>query len=361
MMGEDPFFTEIACPCALSYEEFYQQYLVLNKPCILRNFLQYNTWAASTDWVKDGKPDLEFFARHFSGSVEVPISYCHNQFFNSQRCEMETIGDYKKYWESDRAESKYLKDWHFQLDAQKTDTLNSYRAYTTPSYFSSDWLNEWLDFRELKEGESRSDYRFVYVGPKGSFTPFHCDVFGSFSWSANVIGRKKWIFVALGEERKVEEYRDKYVFDIKSPSAEQMQKQNGRVAKCEIIQESGDVIFVPSGWYHQVHNEEDTISVNHNWFNAANIHLILQALNQQLTRVEKEIADCGDDPDWNKLCQNLLREHHGLNHLDLQDLLQLIIQRRASVERRSMSEENDLQIAQEIFEELSIKIDGLNL
>ena len=31
-----------------------------------------------------------------------------------------------------------------------------------------------------------------------------------------------------------------------------------------------------AGWYHQVHNEEDTISVNHNWFNAANIHLILQ-------------------------------------------------------------------------------------
>ena len=40
MMGEDPFFTEIACPCALSYEEFYQQYLVLNKPCILRNRLK---------------------------------------------------------------------------------------------------------------------------------------------------------------------------------------------------------------------------------------------------------------------------------------------------------------------------------
>jgi hypothetical protein len=72
------------------------------------------------------------------------------------------------------------------------------------------------------------DYRFVYMGPKGSWTPLHsgacpiivsrggltsflwflhsphtapdhsplcrADVFGSYSWSANVCGRKRWVF-----------------------------------------------------------------------------------------------------------------------------------------------------------------------
>jgi hypothetical protein len=39
----------------------------------------------------------------------------------------------------------------------------------------------------------------------------------------------------------------------------------------EIIQNRGEVVFVPSGWHHQVENCENTISINHNWFNGANV------------------------------------------------------------------------------------------
>ena len=53
----------------------------------------------------------------------------------------------------------------------------------------------------------------------------------------------------------------------------------------EVIQETGDVIFVPSGWHHQVLNLEDTISINHNWFNGANVGKIFDEL-------KKGIQDC---------------------------------------------------------------------
>lgn len=36
-------------------------------------------------------------------------------------------------------------------------------VYTTPVYFSSDWLNEYWDAIAV------DDYRFVYMGPKGSW------------------------------------------------------------------------------------------------------------------------------------------------------------------------------------------------
>ena len=48
----------------------------------------------------------------------------------------------------------------------------------------------------------------------------------------------------------------------------------------EVIQETGDVIFVPSGWHHQVLNLEDTISINHNWFNGANVGKIFDELKK---------------------------------------------------------------------------------
>lgn len=38
-----------------------------------------------------------------------------------------------------------------------------HHAYTTPIYFSSDWLNEYWDTLDV------DDYRFVYMGPKGSW------------------------------------------------------------------------------------------------------------------------------------------------------------------------------------------------
>jgi hypothetical protein len=38
-----------------------------------------------------------------------------------------------------------------------------------------------------------ADYRFVYLGPAGSWTPLHSDVLRSHSWSANVAGRKRQV------------------------------------------------------------------------------------------------------------------------------------------------------------------------
>ena len=40
-----------------------------------------------------------------------------------------------------------------------------YKAYETPIYFKSDWLNEFWDQRM----DVTDDYRFVYMGPKGSW------------------------------------------------------------------------------------------------------------------------------------------------------------------------------------------------
>jgi len=174
-------------PEEISYEEFYRNYLVANRPCIFRNYLANADWNATTDWTKDGKPDFDFFLSSFGADHSVPVSYCNKKYFNSQVCETETLSEYYKYWTSRREEIKYLKDWHFVLDARRRASLKTYSGYSTPHYFSSDWLNEWLEFRGDQLAD-RTDYRFVYIGPKGSFTPFHSDVFGSFSWSANVAG-----------------------------------------------------------------------------------------------------------------------------------------------------------------------------
>ena len=50
------------------------------------------------------------------------------------------------------------------------------------------------------------------------------------------------------------------------------------VMPIEIIQRSGELLFVPSGWFHEVENLTDCISINHNWLNAHNVKWALTKL-----------------------------------------------------------------------------------
>ncbi|CBZ54347.1 putative jmjC domain-containing protein [Neospora caninum Liverpool] len=59
--------------------------------------------------------------------------------------------------------------------------------YHVPTFFQDDWFLKC----PIRSGE---DYRFAYLGPRGTRTPWHSDVLGTSSWSANVCGIKRWVF-----------------------------------------------------------------------------------------------------------------------------------------------------------------------
>ena len=110
----------------------------------------------------------------------------------------------------------------------------------------------------------------------------------------------------------------------------------------EVIQRSGEIIFIPSGYIHSVVNIEDTISLNHNWFNGTNIEIIFKNILKALTEVETELSDLKEIIDlneWRNECQILLKLHFGLNLNDLMDCLSLISKR---IKSELKSESNDL-------------------
>ena len=41
--------------------------------------------------------------------------------------------------------------------------------YETPIFFQSDWLNEFLSEEGWEAGKKNDDYKFLYIGPKGSW------------------------------------------------------------------------------------------------------------------------------------------------------------------------------------------------
>eukprot|EP00977_Amphora_coffeiformis_P020797 scaffold8526_cov153-Amphora_coffeaeformis.AAC.2 len=185
----------------------------------------------------------------------------------------------------------YLKDFHFEAFLEDQKLLDS-ELYQVPCIFEHDLLNPFL--RAFTKG----DYRFVYWGPAGSRTDWHSDVLNSFSWSYNVFGCKEWTFQV---------------------------PQSNRYFK--IVQKTGECIFVPATWKHQVVNLEETLSINRNWLTASNLDLCWNCLTTEIRSIENELASWGSDYDW-EARESMLR---GCVGLDVTAFYLLVLYRLAAI------------------------------
>lgn len=154
-------------------------------------------------------------------------------------------------------------------------------------------------------------------------TPFHSDVFGSYSWSANIFGRKHWLLLPPNEELKLKDGLGNLPFSI----SQDLLLKNG-VKFFDLIQQCNETLFVPSRWFHQVTNIDDSVSVNHNWFNGCNINIIADCLLTHYDEVEKEIADCQDMENFEEHCQLMLKASFGINFYDFVEIIKHIADKR---------------------------------
>ncbi|XP_069778245.1 2-oxoglutarate and iron-dependent oxygenase JMJD4 [Narcine bancroftii] len=313
----------------LTYSQFFRDYLLPNAPCLLSPDFT-DGWKCRRQWVKgDGTPDFEHLLNDFGDSI-VPVANCDVKEYNANPKHNIPLREYLGYWRQHRERSYsspqgclYMKDWHMHRG------FPNHGVYSTPDFFQSDWLNEYWDTIKL------DDYRFVYMGPKGSWTPFHADVFRSYSWSANICGRKKWLLFSPGQEEYLRDCSGNLVYDAQSPT---LQDKNSypKYSQCcqpiEVVQEAGEVIFIPSGWHHQVYNLEDTISINHNWLNGCNIDIMWSFLQGELRAVQGEIDEWKDHmEDWHQHCQLLLKSCTGINYSEFYTFLNIISKSRMAI------------------------------
>ncbi|XP_001237878.3 2-oxoglutarate and iron-dependent oxygenase JMJD4 homolog [Anopheles gambiae] len=300
----------------LSYDQFFRNFMQPNRAVVVEGIA--NDWECFRRWIDRSvvPPKLNVpYLKQKLANVPVPVADCGRQHYNSHEKLELPLYDFLQSWENDDTESNrnryYLKDWHLRSECP------GYEFYRTPSLFASDWLNEYL------VEQAADDYRFVYIGPKGTWTAFHADVFGSYSWSVNIFGRKRWYLLPPGEERKLLNSLRNLPFSV----TEQTLRDAG-VTFFTIEQEAGEAIFVPTGWYHQVTNVEDAISVNHNWFNGCNVATIWSNLRDALADVRREIDDCRDMDNFDEHCQVMLKASFGMDYADFLAIVLYVCDKR---------------------------------
>ena len=241
-------------PEAPSYQNFLYRYLVPNKPLIIGPSLT-SDWNARILWTKPSasggldEPEINWDAlSDMYGSQMVTVADCSTRDFSDQKRDAKPFRDVVDLWKKGEGTSLYVKDWHLarslQYEAQPNAIKSSRRDveaefYTTPDIFKDDWMNAYYS------AFTTDDFRFVYVGAQGTFSPLHRDVYTSYSWSTNICGRKRWWLFPPEQTpflMNTTRHREN-LFDVRS--VDEAEFPNFTKAKPIIIeQKSGETIFV---------------------------------------------------------------------------------------------------------------------
>ena len=317
-----------------SSNEIESNFVLQNLPVILFN-AKVDTWRASKDWhlgsnlpEEVNRINFQHLIEHF-GEMTAPVYNC-----KSGHCITLSVADFLQTWQkyttsttSSTASSKvrgpplrYMKDWHLVRD------FPEYHAYDTPEPFVTDWLNDWWtlpDGRKLwattnNIEHNNNDYRFCYMGCKGTYTGLHHDVMNSFSWSTNIIGRKLWRLFPPSETHKLYhiQFKDQLVEDTRNNMYDAKNFPNVKQAiYIEYIQQEGEIMFVPSGWHHHVHNLDDCISINHNWLNGCCINNVWEYIEEKWKATKAVIShleEAMDEIEFVECCSKIMGADSGL-------------------------------------------------
>eukprot|EP01117_Protostelium_nocturnum_P017621 TRINITY_DN71_c1_g1_i4.p1 TRINITY_DN71_c1_g1~~TRINITY_DN71_c1_g1_i4.p1 ORF type:complete len:365 (+),score=71.86 TRINITY_DN71_c1_g1_i4:490-1584(+) len=247
----------------LSLEEFIKEYDSKMIPVIITDAM--NSWKAK-DWTK------EYFLQKF-GSF--PFKTDEPDIIKRQKLFIK-MQDYLEYFDNNNDEDPiYLFDDKLAERDEVKEILND---WAPPIYFQEDY------FKALEE--ERPPYRWIVMGPKRSGSPFHTDPYRTSAWNGLIKGRKRWVLypynlIPPGVDVDFDEDGN---FESDSPEPVKWFLENypfipEKYKPIECILEEGEIIFIPSGWWHLVINLTDTIAVTQNFCNQSNFDIVCAELN----------------------------------------------------------------------------------
>ncbi|CAI5732321.1 unnamed protein product [Hyaloperonospora brassicae] len=278
----------------LTFRDFYEQHSRV--PFIICNALI--EWKASKEWT------MEKLSERFSSDVKHRIT--HNLDIVSSSATMEmSFADYIQYASHQHDETPlYIFD--AQFGEKMPSMLEEYRIEDL-KVFEEDFLSVSADPKAIDGnktpstdvnvevggkkvrkstkkkrfvGSARPEFRWIVIGPQRTGAPWHQDPARTSAWNALVKGRKRWaIYPPDTVPPGVNASKDGdsgvgmpslmwylHVYPTLTPDQKPL----------EIIQEEGETIYVPNGWWHLVLNLDMTIAVTQNMVDSHNVFMFMK-------------------------------------------------------------------------------------
>jgi hypothetical protein len=152
--------------------------------------------------------------------------------------------------------------------------------------FVEDWLPLLPEaFRVVMDQATQYFSAGVLIGPKGSQLGLHYDFLRSHAYLAQIVGRKRCVLFSPEDSAAL--YDGKA--DVAAPDFDKFPLLQN-VTAYECILEPGELLFIPSRWWHHVVGLEKTVTVNYNFFNRMNFGGYVTLLLRELPAMVEGIA-----------------------------------------------------------------------
>ena len=151
-------------------------------------------------------------------------------------------------------------------------------------------------------------------------------------------GKKRWILFDPNESKLLFDRHGRNVIpDITKPCPSTYPNAH-RARRIECTQHAGEVMFVPSGYYHQVLNMTDCVSVNHNGLNSENAfsawHFLRQEYLDSRRAIEHLQSTFETMSEFENQVQSMMKTDCGFDISRWIDMLRLVVSRCMFIETR---------------------------
>ncbi len=266
----------------LSAADFRAKYELLNRPVILTHAM--DGWPALHEWTPERLATIAGDALRFECGPAL-LTMAEYFAYASQAVEERPI---------------YLFDPRF---GEHVPALAE-RDYSVPPHFADDL------FRVL--GAARPNHRWLIAGPVRSGSSFHIDPNATSAWNAVITGAKKWILTPPGSPPpgvypsadgaevtapvSIYEWFLAGFYDALCADA-----RAGAAHPLEAVCRRGEIMFVPSGWWHAVINvpgadavgdpvgQHTVVAITQNFVSRANLGRVCHFL----ARRREQVSGCG--------------------------------------------------------------------
>jgi len=251
----------------LSYEQFAREYMYPLKPVIVTDAMK--NWKAMGRWTP------EFFKKEFP-----------DMKFSIKGAEYGQAG-YKENAATEFTMSSFIDRVMASTDENPAPYFRNRILYDVfpslkseieplPEYFSPNWLNDKYAVKKIGEVLNRGAAIEIYIGGKGgAFPVLHYDGAGTHAFLMQLYGRKEYIIYPPDQEKYLYPSPTKINLSLLNSLDKPDLEKFPLFAKAEatvLVLEPGELLFVPSHWWHTAKMLTPSITISINTLNQSNWH-----------------------------------------------------------------------------------------